>query len=142
MSAIIVRANLIIRTAKSTVDPELFLIQNMVMKTSPIDLAPVILAYQHVTGKVPEVTGDLMARAIKIAAHALSGAPSTPLEGTTEKGLVTDYDIVPPSDLARSQAAQLRRETGVGQYRGPRLIRAVPRPSGYLPHVQLMIDCH
>lgn len=140
MSAIIVRANLLIRTAKSTNDPELFLIQNMVTKNSPIDLAPVILAYQHITGKVPANTGDMMARAITIAAHALTQITLTPLSGLTEKGLVTDYDFQIPSDAARGHAAELRAKTGQGAYKGPRFQRKPMSHAGTLPHVQLMMD--
>ena len=127
--------------AKSQKDPVQFLIQVMLQKTSAFDLAPVILAYQEVTGIVPHNPSDLWQRALGVAAEAIQAPLESVVGAHSEKGLVTDYFIAPPSDQARADAHALRKATGAGEYRGPRFMRQVRRPTGLPAYRQVIVDC-
>lgn len=131
------RANQIIRLANSHPDPQLYLIRAMAPLSNPRAIAPLILAYQHILGEAPFANTPVFRKAMQIAISVLENYPEISVCPDTP---TTDWDIPMPSDAARAQAAQLRAETGVGAYRGPRFVPKRERPTGYQPWVALAIS--
>lgn len=130
MTAIFRNSDRITSQARKSTDAEKHIIFQMWMCSSPYDLAPCLIAYKNVTGEFPPLPPTpLWHSAMKLVNLAYTDGLVVVHEGETPKGMVTDYDITPPSDEARRQAHEAREEAGY--YKGIR------RLSGKTDRVQI-----
>jgi len=114
MQKIINLANL----AKSRPDPVQFLAELYTQKKNVYDMAIVISAFKLATGALPPpCTSPLGKAAERIAEAFLAKCEGVQVQGQgvdrSPKGLVTDYDITPPSDKARKDNAAWREKHGL-----------------------------
>lgn len=139
MSHLMTRAQRILSQSKHNPD---YIIKAMFTARTAFDLAPYIIAYQHVTGVVPHNPAPLWQDALGVAAEALQAPIPTQMgdPDKTENGLVTKYhEFIPMSDQARSEMAQARRDQGL-EYRGPRMLRPRKNYGNFLPEHQLLLQ--
>lgn len=138
MTAIFRNSDRLTKEARNSDDPIKHIIFRCWICTSPYDLAPCLIAYKNLTGDYPEMPQTpLWQSALQICHNAYNQGLEVVHGRTTEKGLVTNYDITPPSDEARRQAYQARE--AAGYYKGIRRLShktdRVPLTNHQLPKI-------
>lgn len=103
-------------------DPDIFLIGRMFIAKSVQDLATAIrawwLIYDEFSIDLPENHNPIWEKAHALVQYVNenpTAGPNSFIEGfkTTPAGMVGDYDITPPSDEARRQRIEWRKQHGL-----------------------------
>lgn len=115
--AILNKARVLQKMARTFKDPENFLITAMFACKSAYDLAPALLAYKSVSKDFTLPQGQIWAKANDLVSVILKG--STPDIPVADKAGTQDYDVAGPSDKARAEQKAENERLGK-EYIGPR----------------------